>query len=168
MTATTTTTAAAAVVLILPLVLATCGHAKLTDDAERINNYGSCPLVKWKPRAKDSQEKDMWSFDTQPCGYPDTGYCTDTPQEMRDCNEPFPDANIYHKDETVIATYFDDSFEDFDDSFEYFEDGKKSAPCPLNLTYSDINFNKSTQWIVKKTESFGCPVTCYDCANLCR
>ena len=161
MTATTTTTTAAAVVLILPLVLATCGHAKLTDDAEHINNYGSCPLVKRKPRAKGS-EADMWEFDMQPCGYPYTGYCTDMPQNMRDCNEPFPDANIYHKDETVIATYFDDSFN------RTWEDGTKSAPCPLNLTYSDINFNKSTQWIVKKTESFDCPVTCYDCANLCR
>ena len=155
---TATTTAAAAVVLILPLVLATCGHAKLTDDAERINNYGSCPLVKWKPRAKDSQEKDIWSFDLPPCGYPDTGYCTDTPQEMRDCNEPFPDANIYHKDETVIATYFDDSFN------RTLEDGTKSAPCPLNLIYQDL-------WKKKKythMKSFDCPVTCYDCANLCR
>ena len=151
MTATTTTAAAAAVVLILPLVLATCGHAKLTDDAERINNYGSCPLVKAK------YSEDDWFFDTQPRGYTSTKM-----QEMLDCNEPFPDANIYHKDETVIATYFDDSFN------RTWEDGTKSAPCPLNLTYSDINFNKSAQWIVKKTESFDCPVTCYDCANLCR
>ena len=43
-----TTTAMVAVVLILPLVLATCAHAKLTDDAEHINNYGSCPLKKYK------------------------------------------------------------------------------------------------------------------------
>ena len=118
MTATTTTTTAAAVVLILPLVLATCGHAKLTDDAERINNYGSCPLVKAK------YSEDDWFFDTQPRGYTSTEM-----QEMLDCNEPFPDANIYHKDETVIATYFDDSFN------RTWEDGTKSAPCPLNLTY---------------------------------
>ena len=147
MTATTTTTTAAAVVLILPLVLATCGHAKLTDDAEHINNYGSCPLVKRKPRAKGS-EADMWEFDMQPCGYPYTGYCTDMPQNMRDCNEPFPDTNIYHKDETVIATYSGDP---------------SSAPCPLNLTYNDIDDVSSTN-----TQTFDCPVTCYDCANLCR
>ena len=60
---TTTTMAMVAVVLILPLVLATCGHAKLTDDAEHINNYGSCPLVKGK------YSEDKWFFDTQPCGY---------------------------------------------------------------------------------------------------
>ena len=57
MTATTTAAAAAAVALILPLVLATCGHAKLTDDAEHINNYGSCPLKKGK------ENKYMWSYE---------------------------------------------------------------------------------------------------------
>ena len=144
MTATTTTTAPVAVVLILPLVLATCGHAKLTDDAERINNYGSCPLVKAK------YSEDDWFFDTQPRGYTSTEM-----QEMLDCNEPFPDANIYHKDETVIATYFDDSFN------RTWEDGTKSAPCPLNLTYP-LSLSET------QTESFDCPVTCYDCANLCR
>ena len=142
----TTTTTAAAVVLILPLVLVTCGHAKLTDKAEHINNYGSCPLVKGK------YSEANWFFDTQPRGY------TNVPStEMLDCNEPFPDANIYHKDETVIATYFDDSFN------RTWEDGTKSAPCPLNLTYQEI-----VTLSEKETESFGCPVTCYDCANLCR
>ena len=149
MTATTTTTATVAVVLILPLVLATCGHAKLTDDAERINNYGSCPLVKAK------YSEDDWFFDTQPRGYTSTEM-----QEMLDCNEPFPDTNFYHKDEKVIATYFDDS--SFRQNREW-EDVRKSSPCPLNLTY---------QWSLsdyeKVTESFDCPVTCYDCANLCR
>ena len=151
MTATTTTTAAAAVVLILPLVLATCGHAKLTDKAEHINNYGSCPLVKGK------YSEDKWFFDTQPCGYPSVT-CMDTSPDMANCDNPFPDANIYHKDETVIATYFDDSFN------RTLEDGTKSAPCPLNLIYQDL-------WKKKKythMKSFDCPVTCYDCANLCR
>ena len=153
---TTTTTAAAAVVLILPLVLATCGHAKLTDDAERINNYGSCPLKKGK------ENKYMWSyewsFDMPPCGYLGTD-CTDTEQSAMQlsCDEPFPDANFYHKDETVIATYFDDSFN------RTLEDGTKSAPCPLNLTYQEI-----VTLSEKETKSFDCPVTCYDCANLCR
>ena len=156
---TTTTTAAAAVVLILPLVLATCGHAKLTDDAEHINNYGSCPLKKGK------ENKYMWSyewsFDMPPCGYLGTD-CTDTEQSAMQlsCDEPFPDANFYHKDETVIATYFDDS--SLLQNLEW-EDVRKSSPCPLKLTY---------QWSLsdykKVTESFDCPVTCYDCANLCR
>ena len=145
-TTTTTATAMVAVVLILPLVLATCGHAKLTDKSEHINNYGSCPLVKAK------YSEDDWFFDTQPRGYTSTEM-----QEMLDCNEPFPDAKIYHKDETVIATYFDDSFN------RTWEDGTKSAPCPLNLTYQS-----SFSDYKKVTESFDCPVTCYDCANLCR
>ena len=151
---TTTTTAMVAVVLILPLVLATCGHAKLTDDAEHINNYGSCPLKKGK------ENKYMWSyewsFDMPPCGYLGTD-CTDTEKSAMQlsCDEPFPDANFYHKDETVIATYFDDSFN------RTWEDGTKSAPCPLNLTYP-LSLSET------QTESFDCPVTCYDCANLCR
>ena len=142
----TTTTTMVAVVLILPLVLATCGHAKLTDKAKHINNYGSCPLVKGK------YSEDDWFFDAQPRGYTSTEM-----QEMLDCNEAFPDANIYHKDETVIATYFDDSFN------RTWEDGTKSAPCPLNLTYQEI-----VTLSEKETKSFDCPVTCYDCANLCR
>ena len=152
MTAKTTTTTAAmvAVALILPLVLATCGHAKLTDKAEHINNYGSCPLVKGK------YSEDKWFFDTQPCGYPSVT-CWDTSPDMANCDNPFPDANIYHKDETVIATYFDDSFN------RTWEDGTKSAPCPLNLTYQEI-----VTLSEKETKSFDCPVTCYDCANLCR
>ena len=137
-----------AVVLILPLVLATCGHAKLTDKSEHINNYGSCPLVKGK------YSEDKWFFDTQPCGYPSVT-CMDTSPDMANCDNPFPDANIYHKDETVIATYFDDSFN------RTWEDGTKSAPCPLNLTYP-LSLSET------QTESFDCPVTCYDCANLCR
>ena len=147
MTATTAAAAAAAVALILPLVLATCGHAKLTDDAERINNYGSCPLLKGR------WGEDKWSFDTQPRGY--TNLPSTEMPEMHDCDNPFPDANIYHKDETVIATYFDDSFN------RTWEDGTKSAPCPLNLTYP-LSLSET------QTESFDCPVTCYDCANLCR
>ena len=153
-TTTTTTTAAAAVVLILLLVLATCGHAKLTDKAEHINNYGSCPLVKgsW---GEEGYSEDKWSFDLPPCGYPDQA-CTNTANDMgMNCDNPFPDANIYHKDETVIATYFDDSFN------RTWEDGTKSAPCPLNLTYP-LSLSET------QTESFDCPVTCYDCANLCR
>ena len=145
-----TTATATAVVLILPLVLATCGHAKLTDKAEHINNYGSCPLVKGK------YSEDKWFFDTQPCGYTSVT-CWDTSPDMANCDNPFPDANIYHKDETVIATYFDDSF---NRTWE----GTKSAPCPLNLIYQDL-------WKKKKythMKSFDCPVTCYDCANLCR
>ena len=71
-----------------------------------------------------------------------------------------PDANIYHKDETVIATYFDDS--SFRQNLEW-EDVRKSSPCPLKLTY---------QWSLsdykKVAESFDCPLACYDCANLCR
>ena len=146
-TTTTTTTAAAAVVLILLLVLATCGHAKLTDKAEHINNYGSCPLVKgsW---GEEGYSEDKWSFDLPPCGYPDQA-CTNTANDMGiNCDNPFPDANIYHKDETVIATYSGDP---------------SSAPCPLNLTYNDIDDVSSTN-----TQTFDCPVTCYDCANLCR
>ena len=146
-----TTTAMVAVVLILPLVLATCAHAKLTDDAEHINNYGSCPLVK----TKNGEVK--WSFDTPYCRRADSRpKCCDKSRVMRACNDPFPDANIYHKDETVIATYFDDSFN------RTLEDGTKSAPCPLNLTYQS-SFSDD-----KETKSFDCPVTCYDCANLCR
>ena len=141
----TTTTTMVAVVLILPLVLATCGHAKLTDKAKHINNYGSCPLVKGR------WGEDKWSFDTQPCGYTSVT-CWDTSPDMANCNNPFPDANIYHKDETVIATYFDGPL----------EDGTKSAPCPLNLTYQS-SFSDD-----KETKSFDCPVTCYECANLCR
>ena len=141
----TTTTTMVAVVLILPLVLATCGHAKLTDKAKHINNYGSCPLVKGK------YSEDDWFFDAQPRGYTSTEM-----QEMLDCNEAFPDANIYHKDETVIATYFDDSFN------RTSEDGTKSAPCPLNLIYHQ--FPQKYTYM----KSFDCPVTCYDCANLCR
>ena len=160
MTATTTTTAMVAVVLILPLVLATCGHAKLTDKSEHINNYGSCPLKKvgledWVG-PKSEAPPPRWSFDTQPCGYTSVT-CWDTSPDMGNCNNPFPDANIYHKDETVIATYFDDSFN------RTWEDGTKSAPCPLNLTYQS-----SFSDYKKVTESFDCPVTCYDCANLCR
>ena len=143
-----------AVVLILPLVLATCAHAKLTDDAEHINNYGSCPLKKYK---ENKYGPKPWSFDLPPCGYPDQA-CTNTANDMGiNCDNPFPDANIYHKDETVIATYFDDSFN------RTWEDGTKSAPCPLNLTYQS-----SFSDYKKVTESFDCPVTCYDCANLCR
>ena len=138
-----------AVALILPLVLATCGHAKLTDDAERINNYGSCPLLKGR------WGEDKWSFDTQPRGY--TNLPSTEMPEIHDCDNPFPDANIYHKDETVIATYFDDSFN------RTWEDGTKSAPYPLNLTYQEI-----VTLSEKETKSFDCPVTCYDCANLCR
>ena len=87
-----------------------------------------------------------------PCGYLGTD-CTDTEQSAMQlsCDEPFPDANFYHKDETVIATYFDGPL----------EDGTKSAPCPLNLTYP-LSLSET------QTESFDCPVTCYDCANLCR
>ena len=152
-----TTATAAAVVLILPLVLATCAHAKLTDKSEHINNYGSCPLKKvgledWVG-PKSEAPPPRWSFDTQPRGY--NLPSTEMP-EMHDCDNPFPDANIYHKDETVIATYFDDSFN------RTWEDGTKSAPCPLNLTYQS-SFSDD-----KETKSFDCPVTCYDCANLCR
>ena len=148
-----------AVVLILPLVLATCAHAKLTDDAEHINNYGSCPLKKYK---ENKYGPKPWSFDLPPCGYLSTGPCTDLERDymQMSCDEPFPDTNFYHKDETVIATYFDDS--SFRQNREW-EDVRKSSPCPLNLTY---------QWSLsdykKVTESFDCPVTCYDCANLCR
>ena len=149
--------AVVAVVLILPLVLATCGHAKLTDKSEHINNYGSCPLKKvgledWVG-PKSEAPPPRWSFDTQPCGYPSVT-CMDTSPDMANCDNPFPDANIYHKDETVIATYFDDSFN------RTWEDGTKSAPCPLNLTYP-LSLSET------QTESFDCPVTCYDCANLC-
>ena len=154
-----TTTAMVAVVLILPLVLATCGHAKLTDDAEHINNYGSCPLKKYK---ENKYGPKPWIFDLPPCGYLSTGPCTDLERDymQMSCDEPFPDANFYHKDETVIATYFDDS--SLLQNLEW-EDVWKSSPCPLKLTY---------QWSLsdykKVTESFDCPVTCYDCANLCR
>ena len=130
----------------------TCDHDKFTDDAEHINNYGSCPLVK----TKNGEVK--WSFDTPYCRRADSrAKCCYKSRVMRACNDPFPDANIYHKDETVIATYFDDSFN------RTWEDGTKSAPCPLNLTYQEI-----VTLSEKETKSFDCPVTCYDCANLCR
>jgi len=159
MMTTTAMVAVVAVVLILPLVLATCGHAKLTDDAEHINNYGSCPLKKYK---ENKYGPKPWSFDLPPCGYLSTGPCTDLERDymQMSCDEPFPDTNFYHKDETVIATYFDDS--SFRQNREW-EDVRKSSPCPLNLTYQ---WSKSDY--EKVTESFDCPLTCYDCANLCR
>ncbi|WZN60142.1 hypothetical protein HKI87_02g16700 [Chloropicon roscoffensis] len=144
-------------ILILELVRVvylrkeTCDHDKFTDDAEHINNYGSCPLVK----TKNGEVK--WSFDTPYCRRADSRpKCCDKSRVMRACNDPFPDANIYHKDETVIATYFDDSFN------RTLEDGTKSAPCPLNLIYQ-TSLQEYTHM-----KSFDCPVTCYDCANLCR
>ena len=65
----------------------------------------------------------------------------------------FPNVNIYTAEEKVIATYFDDTYD---------ESGEKSADCPTNVTsYSGLYPDGDTT-------QFDCPVECFDCASLCQ
>jgi len=120
------------------------------------NPFGSCPLVKGYPDsgvAKDGYGA-LWQFQSPPCGYPSITCMQD--QHM-DCGTPWPNTNIYHSDETIIATFNIDSY------MGKLGGKMKLAECPQNYTQffdSDSKFNE--------TKSFDCPMTCFDCAGLCQ
>uniref|UniRef100_A0A7S3DZ33 Uncharacterized protein n=1 Tax=Chloropicon laureae TaxID=464258 RepID=A0A7S3DZ33_9CHLO len=106
-----------------------------TDTKERTANpFGSCPLVL-------SSDLPVWEFEQPPCGYEGV---TCFPDLARQCGNPWPNTNIYVKEEEIIAV--------FDVS---------ATNCPQNLTqwYPDDNTSYES--------TLDCPMTCFDCAKAC-
>merc|ERR1711959_855712 len=142
--------------LVLVLAVTTClspvrTSSDFTDTMTRLNPFGSCPLVKGK---YDGASK--WTFDAPPCGYLGTTCWDLSPSLDSACTSPWPNTNIVDSGgtETVIAMYYNGLGPGVEGA---------SAQCPLNLTeYDDLYGDEG------KTVEFGCPLTCLDCATLCK
>merc|ERR1712010_26601 len=141
--------ALAALVLASTAAASGGGETYFTDtDTVTVNPFGSCSLA-WNQYNDKS-----WSFNGPPCGYSDVT-CFPETQGMDDaCTKPMPNANLYSPSEIVIATYDTDSYGDEDGS-------SKSSPCPVNFTTRGALSGE-------ETTSMDCPVTCFDCASMCR
>merc|ERR1712010_199386 len=137
--------ALAALVLASTAAASGGGETYFTDtDTVTVNPFGSCSLA-WNQYNDKS-----WSFNGPPCGYPSVT-CFGKTQGMDDaCMKPMPNTNICSRSEVVIATYFDDAFTN-----------SPSSPCP-------VNFTGNLGWQGEETTSMDCPVTCFDCASMCR
>merc|ERR1711959_403748 len=142
--------------LVLVLAVTTClspvrTSSDFTDTMTRLNPFGSCPLVKGK---YDGASK--WTFDAPPCGYLGTTCWDLSPSLDSACTSPWPNTNIVDSGgtETVIAMYYNGLGPGVEGA---------SAQCPLNLTeYDDLYGDEGN------TVEFGCPLTCLDCATLCK
>jgi len=139
--------ALAALVLASTAAASGGGETYFTDTVT-VNPFGSCSLA-WNQYGDKS-----WSFNGPPCGYPDVTCFPETQGMDNACTKPMPNANLYSPSEIVIATYDTDSYGDEDGS-------SKSSPCPVNFTtHGELSGEETT--------SMDCPVTCFDCASMCR
>mmetsp|Transcript_29433 Transcript_29433/g.62451 ORF Transcript_29433/g.62451 Transcript_29433/m.62451 type:complete len:296 (-) Transcript_29433:91-978(-) len=127
------------------------GSKKLgfTNKNIQANPFGSCPLVLGYPSG-DPSPGEVWQFDQPPCDYPGVTCFQDS---ARECGAPWPNTNIYVKEETVIAV--------FDGSYG---PQSTSTDCPLKLKqWSPDSSSRDSG----SDSTLDCPLTCFECAKAC-